>query len=380
MKRIVKRVVGLALVLLLLLSVTTAYGAAPGSSSEPLISLNYINNTFLPSVQNERNALINSSLGAFYGDSGDRLKAIYTNAMAQLGGLPGYTFAPAFTSINLPVGATAGLVTGSTFVLTSGAVAVSIQSGTVINISTGQEVASGVSLTTGQRYFCAEDTTAVFTSVYDAVAMIDGYYTTTGTLTVSLPFLDVRSADWYYGAVSYVTGKSLFTGTSASTFSPLGSMTRGMFVTVLHRLAGLPQVSAGSVFTDVADASKYYYAAVVWANASNIVTGYSDGKFHPDDAITREQMAVIISRYAAFAGFSTTPGSADVYNAFSDKGSVSSYAVDAMTWATSAGLINGSGGKLTPKGTASRAQVAQIILNFCQKIIGTIKVADASPG
>jgi hypothetical protein len=366
----VKRFVALMLIFLLLFSVTTAYGAAPGSPSDPLISLNYVNSTFLSTVQNDRNALINSSLSAYYGDAGAKLRAVYDSTMARLGGMPGYTFAPSFTSVDLPIGATAGLVTGSTFVLVSGAVSVNAQSGTVINISTGQEIAAGISLTTGQRYFCAEETMAIFTAANAAVALIDGYYTTTGTPTVSLPFLDVRSADWFYGAVSYVTGRNLFTGTSAATFAPLGSMTRGMFVTVLHRLAGKPQVSANSVFTDVSDASKYYYAAVVWANANNIVTGYSDGKFHPDDAITREQMAVIISRYAALAGYSVTPGGADVYNTFSDKGSVSSYAVDAMVWATSAGLINGSGGKLTPKGTASRAQVAQIILNFCQRIIG----------
>ena len=365
-----KRVVGLALVFLLLISVTTAYGAAPGSASDPLISLDYINSTFLPAVRNERDTLITSSLSALYNDTGARLKAIYDGAMMNLGGLNGYAFAPAFTSFDLPIGGTAGLVTGSTLVLVSGAVAVSIESGTVINISTGQEVASGVSLTPGQRYFCAEETAAVFTSIYDAVVLIDGYYTTSGAQSVSLPFLDVKSADWFFGAVSYVNGRSLFTGTSEVTFSPLGSMTRGMFVTVLHRLAGKPQVYAGSVFADVSDVTQYYYDAVVWANANNIVTGYSDGRFHPDDAITREQMAVIISRYAAFAGYGTTPSSADIYNAFTDKGSVSPYAVDAMTWATSVGLINGSGGKLMPKGTASRAQVAQIILNFCQKILG----------
>ena len=344
---------------------------APRPAPRPirLSPLNYIDTTYLASVRSERDALISSTMGTFYGDAGARIKTVYDNALARLGGLTGYVFAPSFTSVDLPSGTTAGLVTGSTLVLVSGAVTMSIQSGAVVDISTGQEVASGVPLAAGHRYFCAEDTTAVYTAAGSAVVLIDGYYTTTGTPTVTMPFLDVRSADWYYGAVSYVTGRGFFAGTSPATFSPSGSMTRGMFVTVLHRLAGKPQVTAGSVFPDVTDAAQYYYAAVVWANAGNIITGYSDGRFHPDDAITREQMAVIISRYAAYAGYGTT-GTADVFNSFSDKGSVSSYAVDAMTWATSAGLVSGSGGKLTPKGTASRAQVAQIILNFCQKILG----------
>jgi hypothetical protein len=143
-----------------------------------------------------------------------------------------------------------------------------------------------------------------------------------------------------------------------------------MFVTVLHRLAGKPAVTAASAFPDVADTSQYYYSAVIWANANLIVTGYSDGKFHPNDSITREQMALIIWRYATSAGYDTTPSNTSIYDSFSDKGSVSAYAQDAMKWATSAGVINGSDGKLIPKSTATRAQVAQIVLNFCQKVAG----------
>jgi hypothetical protein len=255
-------------------------------------------------------------------------------------------------------------------VLVSGSATLTVKSGTVINISAGQEVPSGTSLIAGQRYFCAEDTAAVITATADTVCQLDGYYTTTGSpVTSPMAFLDVRNGDWYFGAVSYVTGKSLFTGTSPATFNPLGSMTRGMFVTVLWRLAGKPPVAGSSIFPDVTDASQYYYSAVVWANSSRVVTGYSDGRFHPDEAITREQMAAIISRYAGYAGYSTSAGG-DVFNTFPDKGSVSSYAVDAMKWATSAGVVSGSDGLLAPKSTASRAQVAQIVLNFCSKVAG----------
>ncbi|SHI19326.1 S-layer homology domain-containing protein [Sporobacter termitidis DSM 10068] len=366
-----KRFVAGALVFMLLLFMTTAYGAAPGSSADPLISLSYINNTFLPATESEAKTLAANAIGGLYDDAGKTLKSAYDGYLAQLGGLSGYKLAAAFTPISLPAGATATLVTGSTLMLTSGAASVTVKSGTVINISTGAEVKSGAALALSQKYFCAEDTTAVFTATAAAVAQVDGYYTTTGSVIASsLPFLDVGSGDWYFSAVSYVTGKSLFTGTSQITFSPETSMTRGMFVTVLHRLAGKPAVSGASVFADAADTTQYYYNAVIWANAKSIVTGYSDGKFHPDDAITREQMAAIICRYAAFAGYGTTPAGTGAYDGFPDKGSVSDYAADAMKWATGAGLINGADGRLAPQSTASRAQVAQIVLNFCQKIMG----------
>jgi hypothetical protein len=365
-----KRLIAAALVFLLLFSITTAYGASPGSSGDPLISLNYLNGTFMPSAESEAKALVSSTLGSYYGDYGDKLKAAYESYLARLGGLDGYKFAGSFTPVSLPAGATAGLITGSTLIVTSGAVSMTVESGAVVNISTGQEAGSAA-LTANQRYFCAEDAKATFKADSDAVCLIDGYYTTTGSVVTNPTlFTDVRSSDWFYNAVSYVSGKNLFSGTTPTTFSPQSSMTRGMFVTVLYRLAGKPAVSAASSFPDVKNTSAYYYSPVVWANANAIVTGSSDGKFHPDDAITREQMALIIWRYASFAGYNASASNTSVYDSFPDKGSVSAYAQDAMKWATGAGIIGGSDGKLLPKATASRAQVAQIMLNFCQKIIG----------
>ena len=260
-----KRLVALTLVFLLLVSVTTAYGAAPGSAGDPLVSQNFLSGSYLQSVKSEISAQASSSMATTYGAAGSRLKAAYDAAMARLGAMSGYSFAPSFRAVNLPIGAIVTLVTGSTVILVSGTAALTVRGGTVVNISTGQEEASGISLTAGQRYFCAEDTTAVVTTSSDAVCALDGYYTTTGAVVQNaMPFLDVRNTDWFYGAVSYVTGKNLFTGTSPATFAPLDSMTRGMFVTVLYRLAGKPGVAAASVFPDVSDAAQYYYAPVVW--------------------------------------------------------------------------------------------------------------------
>lgn len=359
----------IALVLLLLFCITTAYAAAPGSSGDPLISLSHINSAFLPAVRNDSRNLISGAVGKSYSDTLKKLQEAYDGYIHRLGGIEGYSFAGAFTPLSLPAGTSAKLVTGSTFVLTSGTASVQIDKGTVINISTGAEVTNGSPLTLNERYFCAEDTIAQFAASSAAACLIDGYYQSGGTVIVNpVLFTDVRTGDWFYNAVRFASDNNLFKGTAPTTFAPRMSMTRGMFVTVLHRLAGEPAAASTAVFSDV-PASQYYSSAVGWANANNIVTGY-DGKFQPDVLITREQMAVILYRYASDAGYGNAFANTSVFDSFPDKSSVSAYASDAVKWAVYNGLLSGADGKLLPNNTASRAEVAQIILNFCQKTIG----------
>jgi hypothetical protein len=340
-----KRFTAAALVLLLLVSLTSTYATDPGSAADPLISLSYINNTFLPVTLSDCKAQVSSTLETLYGSAEDEVRAVYDAYMLQAGGYSGYMFAAGFTPLSLPAGRTAELVTGSIFILASGRAALTVASGTVINISTGTIVPSGTSLSINERYFCAEDTSAVFTASADAVCQVDGYYKTTGSVIVgSNKFLDVSGADWFYEAVIFAGDNGLFTGTTETTFSPQNAMTRGMFVTVLYRLAGKPGTASTSVFPDVAAKSLYYYDAVVWANANNIVNGYDDGRFKPDTLITREQMAVIMYRYASYAGHGADEVDTSKYDSFPDAGSVSAFAADAMKWATANGLINGSDG------------------------------------
>ena len=365
-----KRFIAAVLVLLLLTSLTSTLASTPGSAADPLISLSYISNTFYPETIDDCNTEVTEALGTLYDSAEAQVQSTYDAYMLLLSGYSGYTLAGDFTPLELTAGKNAQLVTGSTFILTAGQASLYISSGTVINISTGAEVSSNEYLSVNQRYFCAEDTTAVVTALTDSSCQVDGYYTTSGSIVVDTnSFLDVSSSDWFYDAVVYARENGLFSGTSELTFSPQSSMTRGMFVTVLYRLAGKPSVSSASAFPDVAAESLYYYDAVVWSNANGIVTGYDDGRFYPDNLITREQMAVIMYRYASYAGYSTASNSTS-YDTFPDTGNVSSFASEAMQWSTYNGLINGSDGKLLPKDTASRAQVAQIILNFCRNIVG----------
>ena len=174
------------------------------------------------------------------------------------------------------------------------------------------------------------------------------------------PFSDVDSSSWFYEAVQYVYDNNLMGYTSGTQFSPGETTTRGMLVTILHRMEGKPVVP-GEAFSDVAP-GEWYSDAVAWASANGIVEGYN-GRFSPTDPITREQAAVILYRYAQYKGFAgEVTGS---LSAFPDAGQVSAYAVQAMIWAVRNGLITGlDDGSLSPGGSAVRAQVAVILSRF----------------
>ena len=179
------------------------------------------------------------------------------------------------------------------------------------------------------------------------------------------PFIDVAEGSWYSDAVQYVYDKGLMAGTSSTTFSPDETTTRGMIVTILYRLEGAPEISGSSSFIDVA-AGQYYANAVAWAAANNIVGGYGNGLFGPKDTITREQIAAILYRYSQYKGYDVT-ASADL-SGYSDIAQVSSYALAALQWAKAEGLVNGTDTTLTPDGSATRAQVAVILMRFCETI------------
>ena len=352
-----KKMVAAVLILLTLQCMVTA-SASTGSAENPLISLSYLDGVFAVSLRAE----INQTLGGAADRAIGRLDEIYRNYI-------GYSFAARYTRISLTADGTVALSSGASFILLSGTASLTVTSGEVVNVSNGNVVASGSRLMRNHRYFCTENTTAIVTATAASVGQVDGYYLLDGAgITVpTYVFVDVSQNDWFFTAVDFVYQNGLFTGTSANTFSPGTSMTRGMFVTVLHRLDELPEAGPGGGFTDVSNPSAYYYNAVTWANANNIVAGYTDGTFRPDRAVTREEMAAIMHRYAEYKRRDmSTPG--NVFDTFPDRSDVSSYAVAPMRWAVSWEIIRGSGGMLLPRNTATRAEVAQIIFNYCEKI------------
>lgn len=179
------------------------------------------------------------------------------------------------------------------------------------------------------------------------------------------PFTDVKEADWFYDAVNYINKAGLMAGTSETDFSPYTDTTRGMIVTILHRLEGKPKAITANSFTDVG-ADKYYTDAVAWASDNKIVSGYGNGIFGPVNAITREQLTVILMNYAKYKGYDVSMR-ADLFK-FTDVEYVSTWSKDAMSWANAEGLIQGSGNQLMPVGNAQRSQVAAILQRFIETI------------
>ena len=187
---------------------------------------------------------------------------------------------------------------------------------------------------------------------------------------VDLPFNDVPESYWAYDAIQYVYGEGLMAGTSGSTFSPEGTTTRGQIVTILWRLAGSPQVDYLMDYSDV-DPTAYYGEAIRWATSEGIAGGYGNGSFGPDDPITREQLAVMLHRYAQHEGYDVSIGEDTNILSYADAFDVSEYAVSALQWACGAGIISGTGdgSTLTPQGEATRAQAATVLMRFCEEYV-----------
>ena len=182
-----------------------------------------------------------------------------------------------------------------------------------------------------------------------------------------LPFTDVTSGDWFYDAVAYVYDKGMMEGTTDTTFAPTMNLTRSMIAQVLYNLEERPEAPGAAGFPDVA-AGAWYADAVNWAAARGIVKGYDTGAFGPEDSVTREQLAAILYRYAQVKGYDTTQGGMAVRE-FSDSASISDWAQTAMSWAVNAQVLSGKGnGVLDPQGTATRAEVAQMLMNFGEHV------------
>ena len=181
------------------------------------------------------------------------------------------------------------------------------------------------------------------------------------------PFTDVNTDDWFAEAVQYMLDNEMMNGVTATTFGPNTTTTRGMIVTILYRLEGEPDAAASN-FTDVAS-NMYYADAINWAAANGIVNGITTTTFGPDNAITREQMAAILYRYAQYKGYDVT--ASNDLGSYTDASQISAYATTAMQWANAEGLITGNTTTtINPIGNATRAEVATILMRFCENIAG----------
>lgn len=190
-------------------------------------------------------------------------------------------------------------------------------------------------------------------------------YVTANFVLEAFPFTDVPVDAWFRSPVEYVYENGIMGGIGGSLFAPDMTTTRGMIVTMLHRIEGCPVPKSVGTFTDVAS-NAYYAQAADWAAENGIVGGYGNGKFGPNDPIQREQMAAILYRYAQYKGMDAVT-LAEYLGGFPDVNKVSTYAISALNWAVGAGIINGVGDKLMPQGNATRAQVAAMLMRFLTK-------------
>ena len=249
------------------------------------------------------------------------------------------------------------------------------QGGTVTADPTAAKAGATVTLTPVPDRGYQVGSVAVTDRFGNAVAVTeqaDGTYTFTmpnGQVTVTvtfaeapLPFPDVTEGDWFYDAVRYAYETGLMDGVGDNLFAPNSETTRAQLVTILYRLAGEPEPGGDSGFADVA-AGTWYTDAVAWAAQNGIVNGVSDTEFAPGDDITREQLAAILYRYAAYQGYDVSQR-ADL-SGFGDASSIRPYAQEALSWASAQGLVLGfEDGSLRPQGTASRAQIAAVLMRF----------------
>ena len=179
-------------------------------------------------------------------------------------------------------------------------------------------------------------------------------------------FTDLSADAWYYEAVEYVLENSMMTGFDDNTFRPNAQLSRAMLAQILYNMEGRPATSGTAAFSDVA-AGAWYTDAVNWAATSGIVTGAA-GKFAPNDNITREQMAAILYRYTQLKGPNAAAQQGKL-TGFVDEGQISTYAIPAMNWAVEQGLMIGKdGSRFAPKDTATRAEVAKVLMNYCKII------------
>ena len=179
-------------------------------------------------------------------------------------------------------------------------------------------------------------------------------------------FTDVNTALWYHKAVDYALENGIMSGMGGNTFQPNSNLSRAMMVQILYNMEGKPAVVGQSTFEDVT-AGAWYHDAIVWANANGIVNGLSHTAFGPNGNITREQMVAILYRYAQYKGLDISART--TVTAYADDEKISAWAKENVAWGVAVGLISGTGNnKLDPNGNATRAQIAQVMMNFCEAV------------
>lgn len=346
----------IAAVLMIGVGVAVAVG---GSSSDPLISLSYLEDTYLPGLSEKLQAR-----------AADGTKDAYASAVARLDTLGEADVAQAektqpsngaYRFAELSRGDNLELKAGGSLVVYDGGCR--LVSGGLADVTAGTE-ASG-QLAAGHRYIV---TAATGASVRMTAAGTLGYQgegsVRTGT-GAELPFLDVAESDWFYSAVEFVYNRGYFSGVAEDRFAPNTPMNRAMLATVLHRFSGATEQGEAAQFSDI-PADTWYTDGVNWASTYGVVNGMGDGTYRPTTPVTREQMVTMLYRYLTdYKKVSVSLSGAE--SSFPDWDQVSGWAEDALRWAVENGIMRGRNtGYLDPKGNATRAEVSAVLERFAK--------------
>ena len=265
-----------------------------------------------------------------------------------------------------------GTAYGGDLTIENAKVNVNIQGGTSVGIS-----AYFYKMITpdNTQFYCGNTGLNYHFSFLDTFDRYDGYMSnryqcyynqlmiTDELLEDGIPFTDVDEEAWYYTSTKYVNDHGLMTGLDSTHFGPTTILSRAQFATILYRMEDSPSVNYETKYPDVMD-RQFYTSAVMWASEAGVIGGYANGYFGPADNITREQMAVMMYRFAKYKEYDIS--ASNDLSSFPDQSSVSAFSKDAMKWAVGAGLISGSQGNLLPQGNASRAECATIIMRFME--------------
>ena len=359
-----KKIAALGLSLLMLSTMSLASAAGAGTQDDPFITRSY--------AQQWAQDIIARGMESVEDTFDALLRTLAPSQNGQVDIPEGYLIAQGYESLRLPEGGTVSLASGSSIIVLEGTIKVSGLEGSLIDISTAQELSQGDVLNRNVRYFCAEDTSATFSASSAAQVAVEGYYLPgqeepeeDPETPSDSPYRDVDQEDWFYEAVMYAYEHDIMSGMGDGLFSPKVKLSRAMIAQVLYNMEGAPSASGGETFQDVGQGD-WFYDAVAWASANGIMGGYGDGTFGPEADLKREEMAITLYRYAQFKGRDTS--AVGDLSLFPDGDSVSSWAREGMSWITGAGLLLGDeNNRLQPAGTATRAEAAQLLMRFCEQ-------------
>ncbi len=336
--------------------------ASPGTAEDPFVTLSYLTGTFYPEMEQAMLEQAQKGTAKVEKDALDKLAELSGSYLSQVPSRDGM-YADTFLRLTLARNEVLTLTAGSSLQFDSGRVSLTFSSGCLIDATDGTAVTGTGTLTAGHHYIAAENTTCTVTAKSDAVYLsVRGYYDLERTGISYTPFVDIVAPVWYADPILYAYQEGLVNGMTATTFEPATTMNRAMLATLLSRMAGVQGTPADAGFSDV-PSGVWYANGINWAYSAGIVSGYGDGTFHPLATLNREQLATFLYNYTTKYLGVDAQSNGDLTQ-FPDADKVSPYAVNALSWAVGAGLVNGKDGKLAPQDNTNRAEVATILYRF----------------